>query len=90
MADNKYKTGKIYTILFKNDDNWIYVGSTILYIERWWLRTMLHNGGSRAFAHDSVHGYAAARAQDERREGGRAGEKGEEDKLRKQRSGIPE
>ena len=21
MADNKYKTGKIYTILFKNDDN---------------------------------------------------------------------
>jgi hypothetical protein len=44
-----------------------------------------------AFVHDSVHGYAAERAQDERREGGRAGEKGEEDKLlEQQRSGIPE
>jgi hypothetical protein len=29
MTDNKYKTGKIYTIRSKNDDNLIHVGSTI-------------------------------------------------------------
>jgi hypothetical protein len=29
MTDNKYKTGKIYTIRNKNDDNLIYVASTI-------------------------------------------------------------
>ena len=29
MTDNKYKTGKIYTIRNKNHDNLIYVGSTI-------------------------------------------------------------
>ena len=30
MTDNKYKTGKIYTIRNKNDDNLIYVASPIL------------------------------------------------------------
>jgi hypothetical protein len=29
MTDNKYKNGIIYTIRFVNDDNFIYVGSTI-------------------------------------------------------------
>ena len=29
MTDNKYKNGKIYTIRYKNDDNLIYIGSTI-------------------------------------------------------------
>ena len=29
MTDNKYNTGKIYTIRNKNDDNLIYVASTI-------------------------------------------------------------
>ena len=29
MIDNKYKNGKIYTIRFYDDNNLIYVGSTI-------------------------------------------------------------
>ncbi len=29
MTDNKYKKGQIYTIRNKNDDNLLYVGSTI-------------------------------------------------------------
>ena len=29
MSDNKYQNGKIYTIRNKNDDNLIYVGSTV-------------------------------------------------------------
>ena len=29
MTDNKYQNGKIYTIRNKNDDTFIYVGSTI-------------------------------------------------------------
>jgi hypothetical protein len=36
MKGNKYKTGKIYTIRSKNDDNVIYAGSAVQQLHKRW------------------------------------------------------